>query len=182
MMQGPVRCSSPETRGGLDYTRRRRSVNGGDGCSAERLLDPIRFVPESRQDMTEIPKKWSLSAEDLLPVLLIPATSVGAWFLPDQYLGFVFAILALGLLFDLLSLFSHLMTLATGKYKSGFPLVGLLFYVWFVLAYRRSLIAPHEEGLGYIALFKLLDLLLLAGVHLLFQAPMLFQRPRDKYR
>ncbi len=132
--------------------------------------------------MTERQKSWSLATEDVLLLLLIPASSIAAWFLPDPYLHFLFAIVALGLLFDLLSFFYHVMTLATGKYMSGFPLVGLGFYGWFLLAYRRSLVAPQEETLGRILLFKLLDLLLFLGLHVLFQLPMFFQGRREKYR
>jgi hypothetical protein len=94
----------------------------------------------------------------------------------------VFGALALGGLFDLISLVAHLSTLITGRFSSGFPLVGLFLYGWFVLAYRKSLVAPDETSLPYIVLYKLLDLTLLAAVHLLCQLPMCFQEPRDQYR
>jgi hypothetical protein len=132
--------------------------------------------------MTESPRHSSPAGEVVLFALLVLGSSIGAWFLPDEYLPFVFAILILGLLFDLMSLLYHVLTLVTGRFMSGFPLVGLLFYGWFVLAYRRSLLAPHEEAVGQVVLYKLLDLLLLAGLHLLFQLPMCFQGPRGKYR
>jgi hypothetical protein len=61
---------------------------------------------------------------------------------------------------------------------SGFPLVGLCFYGWFVPAYRKSLLAPHETSVRY----KLLALSLLAGLHAVCQLPLFLQGPRDQYR
>lgn len=59
---------------------------------------------------------------------VVGVSSVGAWFLPDGYhLMVVVGLLGLGLLFDLLSAFYHVMTLVTGKFSSGFPGVGLIF-------------------------------------------------------
>ena len=95
---------------------------------------------------------------------------------------YVFAILAIGVFFDCLSLLYHCLTLATGRFMSGFPLVGLFFYCWFVLAYRKSLVAPHKTGTGELLAYKLLDFVLLALVHLLFQMPMFFQGPRERYK
>jgi hypothetical protein len=123
-----------------------------------------------------------LTLEDWLPLLIIPISSVGAWFLPDEYLRYVFAFLILGVLFDLLSLVAHVATLVTKRFSSGFPLVGLFFYAWFVLAYRKSLVAPHETTLPLLLLYKLLDLVLLVCLHGLCQLPMAFQGPRDRYR
>jgi len=128
------------------------------------------------------PSRPRLSPEDWLLLLVVPAGGVAAWFLPDEYLYLVFAALLLGVLFDLVSLAAHVQTLLTGKFASGLPLVGLFFYGWFVLAYRRPLLAPHETALPFLVLYKVLDLLLLAGLHLLCQLPMLFQGPRDQYR
>jgi hypothetical protein len=130
--------------------------------------------------MTDTPKGWTWTAEDVLLLVLVPASSVGAWFLPEPYLRYLFAILILGLLFDVLSLTCHLATLATGRFSSGLPLVGLFLYGWFVLAYRRSLVAPQENELTSLMLYKLVDLLLLGGLHLFFQLPMFFQGPRER--
>ena len=130
--------------------------------------------------MDNHPKKWS--AEDWLPLLIVPLTSVAAWFLPDEYLYVVFGALSLGVLFDLISLVAHVLTLITGRFSSGFPLLGLFMYGWFILAYRKSLLVPDETSLPWLVLYKLLDLLLLAGLHLLCHLPMFLQKPRDQYR
>ena len=132
--------------------------------------------------MTDTRKNRWWASEDALLLVLVPASSVAAWFLPGQYQRYVFAFLILGLLFDLLSLACHVATLATGKFSSGLPLVGLFLYAWFVLAYPGSLVAPQETAFLRILLYKPLDLLLLAGLHLLCQLPMFFQGPREKYR
>jgi hypothetical protein len=114
---------------------------------------------------------------------LIAATCVIAWFLPDQYnRNMAVGILAMGTLFDLLSLFYHVMTLLTGKYMSGFPLVGLVFYIWFLLASRFPLMSWEETELGSLWLFKLVDGALLFGFHALCQLPMFLQKPRSEYK
>jgi hypothetical protein len=129
--------------------------------------------------MNDGKKTTAWSWEDAFPLLLAPVSAPGGWFLPEPYVRFLFAILVLGLLFDLLSLFYHVLTLATGKFRSGFPLVGLLLYVWFVLAYPKSLLAPNETEPIRVLLFKPLDLVLLVSLHLLFQLPLFFKRSRE---
>jgi hypothetical protein len=114
---------------------------------------------------------------------IVGVTCVIAWFLPEKYnrmlaLGF----LAIGILFDLLSLLYHAMTLLTGKYMSGFPVVGLLFYVWFLMVSRFSLVNWEETDLGRLLLFKLEDFVLLFGFHALCQLPMFLQKPRSEYK
>jgi hypothetical protein len=126
-------------------------------------------------------RRPKLTPEDWLLLLVVPASSVAAWFLPEEYRYGVFAALVIGVLFDLISLVAHVHTLIPGRFASGLPLVGLFFYGWFVLAYRRSLLAPHETAVPSVVLYKVLDLLFLAGVHLLCQLPMFFQGPRDQY-
>ena len=136
-------------------------------------MEARKLMPTSR---------LKLSPGDCLLLLVVPASGVAAWFLPDEYLYLVFGALMLGVLFDLVSLAAHVQTLITGRFASGFPLAGLFFYGWFVLAYRKSLVAPHETAVPQLVLYKLLDLLSLAGLHVLCQLPMLFQGPREKYR
>ena len=61
-------------------------------------------------------------------LVLVMVSSVGAWFLPDKHRTVVFGLLVIGIIFDMLSLFFHVKTMVTGKFMSGFPLVGLFFY------------------------------------------------------
>jgi hypothetical protein len=120
-------------------------------------------------------------AETVFYILIVLGSSAGAWFLPDEYLYVVFFILAAGVFFDVLSLFYHTMTIITGKFMSGFPLVGLFFYVWFLLACPFAVVAPKEAGLWHIVLYKLVDAAILVVFHALCQVPMFFQRPREPF-
>jgi hypothetical protein len=116
-------------------------------------------------------------------VALIAIGITVAWLAPGKYhRQFVLGFLGLGVMFDLLSLFYHTMTLLTRKYMSGFPYVGLLFYGWFLLASRFALTAPHETTFGRIVAFKCLDALLLIAFHGLCQSPAFLQGPRQNYK
>ena len=57
-------------------------------------------------------------------MVVVLASSVGSWFLPDAYLHYVFSFLIMGLLFDVLSLVCHLATLITGKLALAVAFVG----------------------------------------------------------
>src|SRR5690349_755680 len=95
--------------------------------------------------------------EDGACLTIVVGTCVAGWLVPDRCVVSFLSLLALGLFLDFMSLSCHLYTLVPGRYESGFPLLGLLFYVWFVLAYRKSLVAPEETDLRYLFLYKLLD-------------------------
>ena len=128
--------------------------------------------PHKRQELREIPF-W---------VLWVVGSSIGAWFLPNQYhLQVVFGILGLSILFDILSLFYHVMTILTGKFMSGFPGVSLLFYLWFLLASKFSLVAMQETALLRIVIYKLVDAVILIAFSFLCHLPTRFQGPRDRY-
>jgi hypothetical protein len=118
-------------------------------------------------------KEWR---EVLFAVAAVLAFSVAAWFLPDRLIWMLTWILGVGVCFDLFSVFCYLMTFLTGKYHSGLPIVGLVCYASFLLAYRKSLLAPEESALSVILLNKVLEGLLLTGFHVLCQLPGFFQR------
>jgi hypothetical protein len=86
--------------------------------------------------------------ETVTLLAVVIAVCVGGWMLPESYARCVWGLLAVGVLFDLLSCFYHCMTRATGTFMSGFPLVGLCFYLWFVLACPTPLVAPDAAGVG----------------------------------
>jgi hypothetical protein len=120
-------------------------------------------------------------SEDVMMLVVIVASSIGAcWFLPDEKLRLVFLLVIIGLFFDVFSCFCHVMTLVTRQYSSGFPMLGLVFYTWHILASRKALLFSQVTGVR-ILLFKLIDLLFLLSVHLLFQLPMFFQGPRENF-
>ena len=123
-------------------------------------------------------KEWR---EVLFSVAVLLASSVGAWFVPDRLNAMVMWILGVGVFFDLVSLFCYFMTFLTGKYHSGLPLLGLVCYAWFLLAYRKSLFVPEESALSAILFYKLFEGLLLAGFHVLCHLPGFFQRRTGKH-
>jgi len=116
-------------------------------------------------------------------IAIILLSSVGAWFIPGKYhYQLVIGFLVIGVVFDLLSLFFHTMTLITRKFMSGFPFVGLFFYVWFLLASRFSLVAREETSMPRILMFKLADAALLIAFHGLCHFPMFFKGPHENYK
>lgn len=121
-----------------------------------------------------------LLSETAIYIAVVLASSIGAWFIPGKYhFQFVFGILILGIIFDLLSLFFHSITLITRKFMSGFPYVGLFFYAWFLFASNFSLVAQQETSILRILMFKLVDATLLVAIHGLCQLPMFFKGPRE---
>jgi len=123
-----------------------------------------------------------LKSEDAGLLLLALLCTVGAWLAPGGWhFGLVFSFLCVGIFFDLISLALHVSTLVTKKYSSGFPVVGAIFYAWFILTSRFSLVGWGEEGLARLLLYKVGDAALLLGFHILCHLPMRFQRPRDEY-
>lgn len=104
------------------------------------------------------------------------------WFIPlAANIKISLVILGVGILFDSVSLFYHLMTIFTGKYMSGFPVVGLLFYGLFILTSQFSLVSRNETSLSRITLYKVADALILLAFHIACQLPMRFQKPREPY-
>lgn len=99
-----------------------------------------------------LPPPW-WKTEDGAIALVIVSTCVAGWLFPERFVPFYLALLGMGLFFDIASLCLHLSTLITGRYQSGFPLVGLVFYVWFDVGYRKSLLAPEEARFTNLLLY-----------------------------
>ncbi len=97
---------------------------------------------------------------------VIVESSVAIQCLPGKFnLRVAFGLLGTGIVFDAISLFYRVLTLVTGRFSSGFPLIGLIFYFWFTLASHFSLVAPHETAPGRLLAYKMADFALLAGLH-----------------
>lgn len=121
--------------------------------------------------------------EKILLIAIVPVSSIGAWFIPGEYHNlFAYSLLGIGIFFDVMSFFYHILTILTRKYMSGFPFIGLFFYGWFILASRFSLTAPEGTPFPQIIAFKAVDAFALMALHALFQSPMFLQGSREKYR
>lgn len=120
--------------------------------------------------------------EDVICVVVALFTAVVMWLIPfAANIKIAFIIFGIGIFFDLMSLFYHVMTIVTGKYMSGFPVVGLLFYGLFLLTSQFSLVGWNETSLGRIMLYKIVDALILLVFHMICQIPMIFQKSRKHY-
>jgi hypothetical protein len=106
----------------------------------------------------------------------------GMWVLPvDKNFKIAFSLLCFGAIFDLVSLFYHVSTIVTGKYMSGFPVVGLIFYGLFLLTAQTPLVARHETALTRVLMYKIADALILLVFHLCCHLPMRLQKSRESY-
>jgi hypothetical protein len=132
--------------------------------------------------MNEARKKFPLASEYLMLLIIAPFGLIVMWFLPASLnLKIAFAILCFGIFFDLMSLFYHVMTIVTGKYMSGFPVIGLFFYGLFILSSQFSLVGWKEASYVRIVLYKIVDALVLLAFHICCQLPMRFQKSREHY-
>jgi hypothetical protein len=106
----------------------------------------------------------------------------GMWLLPANInFKIAFSILCCGAFFDLVSLFYHVSTIITGKYMSGFPVIGLIFYGLFLLTAQTPLVARHETVLTRVLLYKIVDALILLAFHLCCHLPMRLRKSRESY-
>lgn len=120
--------------------------------------------------------------EDMIYVAAALLAIPVMWLLPTSTnVKIALAILGFGIVFDLLSLYCHVMTILTGKYSSGFPVVGLLFYTLFLLTSQFSPAGWHETSPGRVILYKVADALILLSFHIGCQLPMRFQKSREHY-
>ena len=75
-------------------------------------------------------------------------------------------LLAIGLFFDLVSLVARISTAVTGKYSSGFFIIGFAFYVWAWLSYPHPVLLDESGTLISLWMRKLPDIACLAVFHL----------------
>jgi len=117
-------------------------------------------------------------SEEFVILLLILGMTIGAWLGTDEWNRRVsITVLGLGILFDVMSLAIRIRSKLVKKQSSGFPVIGLLFYVWFLLVSKFSLVGWTQTEPVYILLFKIADGALLFGFHTLCNGRMRFRRP-----
>ena len=120
-------------------------------------------------------KFWNEWGEVFALLAGIAVTSILAWQFPGkQQLYFNAFLFALGLMFDAYSASCYTIGLVTRKHISGFPFVGLVFYVWSWLSFPSSVLLSPPSDLTPLWLSKLADLIALVGLHLLFHLPFAF--------
>lgn len=125
---------------------------------------------------------WSAFAKEVVIYIVALLAVAAMWLLPTTTnIKIAFAILGIGIFFDLISLFYHVMTIVTGKYMSGFPVVGLFFYGLFLLTSQFSLAGWNEMSLAHALIYKVVDALILLAFHIGCQIPMRFQKSREHY-
>ena len=114
---------------------------------------------------------WTVAIVKFLVVYLL--TAICTWLLPNQYHERIILLspLITGLLFDSLTLTYGLLTCFSGKYSSGFPFVGFIFYFWQVIACRCSFIGGWQDELTTLLKFKLADTVFALGICLLCALP-----------
>ena len=129
------------------------------------------------QDKPSRKRMWEISSW----ITCFVGSAIGAWFVPKKYyFQIISGTLGLGIFFDLVSLFYHVMTLITGRYMSGFPGLSLICYAWFLVAWKFPIVARHETQIDRIILFKLVDAGILYGFSFLCHLPARFQPLRER--
>lgn len=111
--------------------------------------------------------KWEEWRGVVAFAIIIVASSIAMWHFPAIHPIAPLILLGIGLIFDLISLSARISTAITGKYSSGFFLVGFLFYFWAWISYPHAVFLGESDGLLLLWLRKLPDILCLGVFHLL---------------
>jgi hypothetical protein len=149
-------------------------------CAAGDARALIASHSESVMFIERVKSSFSLKTTGYVAMAVL--CIAGMWLLPaDMNFKIAFSILCFGAFFDLVSLFYHVCTIVTGKYMSGFPVVGLIFYGLFLLTAQTPLVARHETVLTRVLLYKIVDALILLAFHLCCHLPMRLQKSRESY-
>ena len=126
--------------------------------------------------------KSFLTSEDAGLLLILLSSTIASWLVPLDYnYKFAFFLLGCGIFFDVFSFIFHVSTIITKKYSSGFGGFGLVFYGWFIVVARFSIAGRNQTTVTNILLFKVADILLLLGFHMLCHFPVKFHEPRENY-
>jgi hypothetical protein len=99
-------------------------------------------------------------------ILIVVGSSIAIW-----HIGMIqpiapMILLGIGLFFDILSLIARISTVVTGRYSSGFFVVGFVFYLWAWISYPHAVLLGDSQGLLSLWIWKLPDIICLAALHL----------------
>lgn len=111
--------------------------------------------------------KWEEWRGIVYFIAVVIGTSIAIWHWPPVQPFAPLALLGIGIFFDVVSLAARISTAVTGRYSSGFFLIGLAFYLWAWLSYPHSVLINEAGGVISLWLRKLPDITCLAVAHLL---------------
>jgi hypothetical protein len=115
--------------------------------------------------------KWEEWRGIVFFAVFIIASGIAIWHMPVIYPIALTILLGFGLFFDLISLAARISTAITGKYSSGFFLIGFIFYFWAWISYPHAVFLRGSDSLLSLWLRKLPDILCLAVLHLIIHVP-----------
>ncbi|MGK0186253.1 MAG: hypothetical protein ACI9R3_002036 [Verrucomicrobiales bacterium] len=140
------------------------------GDSALAKLRKIRMEPEHIDivpvPLNEEPSKWEEWRGIAFFVLIVIGSSMAIWNIEMLRPVAPLILLGIGLFFDFVSLVARISTAITGRYSSGFFVVGFAFYFWAWLAYPHPILLRDSDGLFWLWIRKLPDIVSLAVLHL----------------
>lgn len=111
--------------------------------------------------------KWEEWRGIVIFLVVLLASSIVLWHIPALQPAAPLILLGIGLFFDGISVAARISTAITGRYSSGFFLVGFAFYVWAWLSYPHPVLLSESHGLLALWIRKSLDLLCMAVLHML---------------
>ena len=110
--------------------------------------------------------KWEEWRGIVFFAIIFISSSIAIWHLRVIQPIIPLVLLGFGLFLDFMSVIARIQTSRTGKYSSGFFMVGFVFYLWAWVSYPHAVILEDSQTLLSVWLRKLPDILSLAALHL----------------
>ncbi len=110
--------------------------------------------------------KWEEWRGVVFFAVIFISSSIAIWHLRVIQPIVPLVLLGFGLFLDFMSVVARIQTARTGKYSSGFFVVGFVFYLWAWVSYPHPVILEDSQTLLSMWLRKLPDILSLAALHL----------------
>jgi hypothetical protein len=110
--------------------------------------------------------KWEEWRGVIVFAVIFISSSIAIWHLRAIQPILPIVLLGLGLFLDCMSVIARIQTARTGKYSSGFYVIGFVFYLWAWVSYPHAVILEDSQNLLFLWLRKLPDILSLAALHL----------------
>lgn len=110
--------------------------------------------------------KWEEWRGVVFFAVIFISSSIAIWHFRAVQPILPLVLLGFGLFLDCMSVVARIQTARTGKYSSGFFVVGFVFYLWAWVSYPHAVILEDSPNLLSMWLRKLPDILSLAALHL----------------